>query len=286
MPLLLLTALTMLAFAGNSILNRLAVGGGEIGAMRFVLVRLVAGAALLAALVLARRLAGGRPLWPGLRGRIGGVGGLLVYLFGFSAAYVALDAGTGALILFGTVQITLFGAALVLGERVPARRWAGAALAFAGLVLLLAPGIGQAPSPPHAALMVAAGIGWGLYTMSARGTPDPLAATAWNFLLAVPFALAASAILADGPAAAPVTVTGYALAATSGAITSGLGYALWYRVLPALGPSRAAVAQLTVPLIAAAGGAALIGEPVGLRFALASALVLGGVAWALARPGH
>ncbi len=270
MRLFLLTALTMLAFAANSVLNRWAVGPGHIGAVEFAMIRLLAGAAVLAALVLWQRRGWA---WPGRQGRVAGVLGLAAYLVGFSLAYRGLDSGTGALVLFGIVQVTMFAGALISREAVPARRWAGAGLALAGLALIAAPGtVALGPL----ALMVVAGVGWGLYSLAGRGAVDPLAATAWNFLLAVPLVLPLGLITGveapDG--------TGIVLAVVSGAVTSGLGYALWYAILPGLGATRAAVAQLTVPVIAALGGAVLLAEAPGLRFWLASALVLGGVALA------
>lgn len=270
MHLFLLTALTMLAFAANSVLNRWAVGPGHIGAVEFAVIRLVSGAAMLAALVLWQR---GGPAWPGRRGRVAGVLGLSAYLTGFSLAYRGLDAGTGALVLFGTVQVTMFAGALVSREAVPVRRWLGAGLALGGLALIAAPGP-VAPWP--LLLMAAAGVGWGIYSLAGRGAVDPLAATAWNFLLSVPL------VLPLGLLAGPVAPdgAGIALAVISGAVTSGLGYALWYAVLPQLGAARAAVAQLTVPVIAALGGAVLLAEAPGLRFWGAAALVLGGVALA------
>jgi len=277
--LFLLTALTMTAFAANSVLNRLGVGPGHIGAVDFAVVRLLAGATVLGMLIVLRARAGRGGLAPGAPGRrIVGAGSLLVYLFGFSLAYGALDAGVGALILFGTVQITMFAGALTLREAVPARRWIGAALAFAGLLWLFAPGTGAALSPVHAALMAVAGAGWGVYSLSARGSVDPLGATAWNFLFAVVPGLLAGAALAlrgvdaDG--------TGLGLAILSGAVTSAMGYALWYAILPALGAARAAVAQLSAPVIAAFGGLVLIGEPVTARLAVSALMVLGGVAFA------
>lgn len=278
MRLFLLTALTMTAFAANSVLNRAAVGAGHIGAVEFAVVRLVAGAAMLGALILLRRARSGQAVWPGWRGRLEGAAALLTYLFGFSLAYGALDAGTGALILFGMVQITMFAGALVSREAVPARRWAGAGMAFAGLAYLLAPGSGAAEHPLQAALMAAAGAGWGVYSLSARGTRDPLGATAWNFLLAVPAGALALALLPG--AAASASTAGLLLAVVSGALTSGLGYALWYAILPGLGAARGGVAQLTVPVIALAGGMAFLGEALTLRFLVASVLVLGGVAFA------
>lgn len=270
MRLFLLTALTMLAFAANSVLNRWAVGPGHIGAMEFAVIRLVAGAAMLVALVLWQR---GGLAWPGRKGRVAGIAGLSAYLIGFSLAYRGLDAGTGALVLFGTVQVTMFAGALVLREVVPARRWAGAGLALGGLAVIAAPATaGLLPL----ALMAGAGLGWGIYSLAGRRAADPLAATAWNFLLSVPlvvpFGLMAGLAAPDA--------TGIALAVVSGALTSGLGYALWYAILPRLGAARAAVAQLTVPVIAALGGAVLLAEAPELRFWLAAVLVLGGVALA------
>lgn len=280
MQLFLLTALTMIAFAANSVLNRMAVGPGHIGPVDFALVRLVSGALILGGLILWRRASTGRGLWPGPKGRVAGPLALLLYLFGFSFAYGALNAGVGALILFGMVQITMFIGALVLAEAIPPRRWLGAGIAFVGLALLLLPGAEGAQSLPHAMMMAAAGIGWGLYSLSARGVSDPLGATAWNFLLAVPVGLAAGALLPGGLGGGPMDGQGIVLAILSGAVTSGLGYALWYTVLPRLGAARGAVAQLTVPVIAAAGGLVILSEAPSLRMALSSVLVLGGVALA------
>jgi drug/metabolite transporter (DMT)-like permease len=292
MRLILLTALTMIAFAANSVLNRLGVGGGLIDPVAFAVVRLLAGALTLAGMVLLRR-AWGRRAWgrraagavakPRYLRRTLGAASLLVYLFGFSVAYGALDAGAGALILFGAVQITMFAGALAVREPVPAARWAGAALAFGGLVALLAPGGGGVQAGWHAGAMALAGVGWGIYSLAGRGERDALAATAANFSLAVPFGLTLWFLVPVQAAA--LTMPGAALAVVSGAIASGMGYALWYAVLPQLGAARAAVAQLTVPLIAAAGGVLLIGEAVSWRFAASAALVLGGVALA-ALPGR
>lgn len=270
MRLFLMTALTMIAFAANSVLNRWAVGPGHIGAVEFACVRVLAGAVVLAVLVLWQR---GGLAWPGPRGRVAGVLGLSAYLIGFSLAYRGLDAGTGALVLFGTVQVTMFAGAVLSREAVPARRWAGAGLALGGLALIAAPGAGGLTLPPLL-LMAAAGVGWGIYSLAGRGAADPLAATAWNFLMSVPLVLPVALAMGWQPPGA----VGVLLAVVSGAVTSGLGYALWYRVLPQLGAARAAVAQLSVPVLAALGGAVLLAEVPGLRFWLAAVLVLGGVA--------
>ncbi|MEZ5911793.1 MAG: DMT family transporter [Paracoccaceae bacterium] len=240
-----LTVLTMLAFAANSVLNRAAVGGGLIAALDFAHVRLLSGALTLTGLVLLRRVIRGGTVWPGWPGRATGALSLLTYLFGFSFAYVALDTGVGALILFGTVQITMFAGALLAGETLPRRRYLGAGLAFAGLAALLWPAGGHwAVSPLHAAAMALAGIGWGVYSLVGRGARDPLATAAANFTLGAPLAVV-GLLLALFGSHGTLAPTGLILATISGAVTSGLGYALWYAILPALGASRAAAAQLS-----------------------------------------
>ncbi len=262
-PLILLTTVTMIAFAANSVLNRMALDGGLAGPGAFAAVRVVSGAAVLGAL--AQMRGGALDLSPV------GAGSLALYVLGFSFAYVTLDAGTGALILFGGVQVTMFIGALILGERIPARRWAGAAIAMGGLIWLLWPGQ-TAPPVFGGLLMLAGALGWGIYSLAGRGAVDPLSLTAANFVWAVPVAVLAWGLSQDG-----MTGPGLVLAVVSGAVTSGLGYALWYRVLPQLGPSRAAVAQLTVPVLAAIGGFLILREDPSARLVIASALVLGGV---------
>lgn len=264
-----LTALAMVAFAGNSVLNRMAVTQAAMDPVDFAVLRLVAGALALGLLVAWRR----GPVWAGWAGRAAGVFGLLLYLFGFSLAYVDLAAGIGALILFGMVQITMFAGAVLAREAVPVPRWLGAGLAFAGLVWLVSPA-GQAVAVMPAALMAAAGVGWGIYSLAGRGARDPLAATAANFILAVPVVLVVAWWRLD---LAALSAFGVGLAVVSGAVTSGMGYALWYAVVPPLGAARAGVAQLSVPIIAAFGGALWLGEPLGWRFLVAAAVVLGGV---------
>ncbi|MYM54957.1 DMT family transporter [Thalassovita mangrovi] len=265
-----LTVLTMIAFAANSVLNRMGLAQAGLDPVLFGTVRLMAGAAMLA--LLSFILRGGVPL--GGRGRLIGVLSLSLYVFGFSMAYTALDAGIGALVLFGMVQVTMFAGALWLGERVPAIRWAGALVAFAGLVWLLWPGGGVTLPFIQAGMMVLAGIGWGIYSLNGRGAGDALQATAANFVLAVPIALIL--LLAKGMGGA--NMAGLLLAVLSGAVTSGLGYALWYAILPMLGATRAAVAQLTVPVIAIAGGVLFLGEVPSLAFLMATTVVLAGVA--------
>jgi drug/metabolite transporter (DMT)-like permease len=262
----------MIAFAANSVLNRMALAGGSIDATSFGTIRLIAGAVMLAALCIGLR--GGLRL--GGPGRVAGVAALLLYIYGFSGAYTVLDAGLGALILFGVVQITMFAGSLLAREAIPLRRALGAALAFAGLVWLLWPGAGPQVSVLHGLLMAAAGVGWGIYSLTGRKSTDALQGTAANFLLAAPLGLLLGIALPSG--AVTLGGEGIALAVLSGAITSGLGYALWYRVLPALPASVAAVAQLTVPVIAMAGGALLLGERIDVALVIAGAVVLGGVA--------
>lgn len=267
--LFLLTALTMTAFAANSLLNRAALIDGTTGPAAFGAIRLVSGALCLALLVAIRQ---GLPSLAS-RKRLVGATSLATYVVGFSFAYVALDAGVGALVLFGTVQLTMFTGAIVSGERPFMLRWAGSGLALLGLAWLVWPGMSDAPPIGAALLMAAAGLGWGIYSLAGRGATDPLGDTAANFICAAPLALLVWLILPDG-----MTGVGALLAVLSGAVTSGLGYALWYSLLPRLAATIAALVQLTVPVIAVAGGVALLAEPLTLRLVLASAVILGGVA--------
>lgn len=272
MQLLLLSALTMCAFAANSILTRMAVDGGHIDPAGFALVRVGAGAVVLAVMVALR---GGRlPLLR--RNRIGGALSLAVYMIGFSLAYMTLDAGLGALILFGVVQITMFTHAALTGTAPTARQVIGAAAAFAGLVLVLWPDGQSSTDVAGAGLMVLAGIGWAAYTIIGRTSGDPLAATSANFLLSFPFMLILPAF-----SGGYFSVSGLLLGALCGGITSGLGYALWYVVLARIDGGTAAVAQLSVPIIAIFAGALILGEPLSFTLLIATVLVLGGIAWAI-----
>lgn len=276
MRIFLLTALTMVAFAANSVLNRAGVDIGGLDPLWFATIRLWSGAVML--LILCVGLHRKIVIWG--EGRAAGVGSLLLYIFAFSWAYVDLDAGLGALILFGMVQVTMFAGSLVNGEHPPWSRWLGAGVAFGGLIWVLWPGVGLQISVFHGVLMAIAGIGWGLYSLAGRRSGDALVATAMNFALAAPVGLALMLFVPLGDDIAFGT-WGIVCAVISGAITSGLGYALWYSVLPKLPGTVAAITQLTVPIIAMAGGMILLSEPPSSDFIIATILVIGGVALSL-----
>lgn len=263
-----LTSLAMIAFACNSLLCRLALKHTTIDAASFTTIRLVSGAAMLWLVALARRGPGnGSGNWPSALA-------LFVYAAGFSFAYVSLPASTGALLLFGAVQATMIGHGLWSGERLAGAQLAGLALALGGLLGLLLPGL-SAPPLLGALMMLSAGIAWGVYSLRGKGAVDPIRVTAGNFLRAVPIAATLSLLMRrdvswDGAGAA------YAMA--SGALASGVGYAIWYTVLPSLKATTAATVQLSVPCLAAAAGIAFLGEALSLRLVLASAAILGGIA--------
>lgn len=266
--LLACVVLALLAFAGNSLLCRAALAHTGIDPASFTAIRMAAGAVTLAALLAWR----GRGAWA--HGRWASASALFAYALAFSWAYLDLTAATGALLLFGAVQGTMLTAGVAAGERLTALGAAGLVLALAGLVALLWPGL-SAPAPLPAALMLAAGIAWGVYSLRGRAGGDPLAATAGNFLRTVPM-VAALLVLAWPTLAPDWTGAGYALA--SGAITSGLGYALWYAALPALRSITAATLQLSVPVITALAGVLLLAEPLAPRLVVAGIAILGGVA--------
>ncbi|WP_461480528.1 DMT family transporter [Porticoccus sp.] len=263
-----LTALAMVAFAGNSLLCRAALKGTAIDAASFTSLRLLSGALVLWLIVALRRSDREGPgswlsgLW------------LFAYAAAFSFAYLSLTAATGALLLFAAVQVTMIGHGLWVGERLRPLQWLGVCLAIAGLVGLLLPGV-SAPPPLGAALMILAGAAWGFYSLRGRRGGDATRVTAGNFRCAVPFALLLSALMISR-FSIDTAGAGYALA--SGALASGLGYAIWYTALPHLKAASAATVQLSVPVIAAAGGVLLLGEPLGVRLLLASLAVLGGIA--------
>ncbi|MCZ6641509.1 MAG: DMT family transporter [Gammaproteobacteria bacterium] len=265
----LLTVIAMFAFAANSLLCRLALADGLMDAATFTSVRIIAGAVTLGLIVLFRQ---------GTRERQAAnwrsIVVLFAYMIFFSFAYLSLSAGTGALLLFGAVQLTMFVVALREGEKFPLLSWGGFALAALGLIYLLLPGV-TAPDPFGAILMIVAGIAWGFYSLLGRNVPDPLEATAKNFIYSVPFVLVVSLVFLSEFS---ISYDGLFLAIASGAITSGCGYVVWYAALSGLTATRAATVQLSVPVIAAFGGVLLLSELVTMRLLLASIAILGGVA--------
>jgi len=269
-----LTVFALVAFAANSVLCRLALGHGAVDPATFTLVRLLSGALALAGLRMARPAPAGGPAR-----RLPWISAALLFLYAapFSFAYISLGAGTGALILFASVQATMLGGAMGAGERFRWLEAAGLAIALGGLTYLVVPGL-SAPSPVGSALMVIAGISWGVYSLRGRGSADPVGDTARNFALAVPFAALVSAGTWRG---AHLSWSGILLAVGSGALASGIGYVSWYAALQGLSRIRAAMVQLTVPILAAAAGIGLLGEALTVRLVLSAILILGGVGLAL-----
>jgi len=265
---LALTALTMIAFAGNSLLCRAALGDTHIDAASFTTIRLISGALVLWLIVQIRQ--GNRTVKGSWRSAVA----LFIYAAGFSYAYLSLSASTGALLLFGAVQATMIGYGIWSGERLRAIQLAGLLLAFAGLIGLLLPGV-TAPPLIGSLLMVGAGVAWGVYSLRGWGAGDPITVTAGNFLRTLPIAMVLSAVMFKGIG---MDAAGIGYAVASGALASGLGYAIWYTVLPVLKATRAASVQLSVPVIAALGGVLLLGEHLSLRLVLASIAILGGIA--------
>jgi drug/metabolite transporter (DMT)-like permease len=265
-----LTAATLVAFAANSVLCRLALRPNLIDPISFALVRFGSGAIVLALIAMKR---------PHPRGSIKSGLVLFAYALPFSLAYVRLDAAVGALILFASVQLSMFGIAIANGEHPSGAEWLGLLISAAGIVWLNAPGL-TAPDPLGAAMMAGAGIAWGAYSVLGRGATDAIASTRSNFLWVVPLLVAAEAITyASSDVHASFEGLGFALG--SGIVASGLGYVVWYWALRGLSAAQAAVAQLAVPVIAAAGGVLLLGEQLSTRFLLCALVILGGVAIAL-----
>jgi drug/metabolite transporter (DMT)-like permease len=265
---LALTVLAMLAFAGNSLLCRMALKHSAIDAASFTTVRLIAGAAALA-LILRFSGGGGKSTgdWPS-------AAALFVYAAGFSWAYISLPAGTGALLLFGAVQITMIGYGLWRGERLRPAQTLGLMAACGGLIAMLLPGV-HAPSLSGSMLMLCAGVAWGVYSLRGRGAGSPLGVTAGNFWRASVMTLAMSALLLRS---AELDVVGVAYAVAAGALASGVGYAIWYTAIRGLAATSAASVQLTVPVIAALSATVLLGEPITWHLVVTSVTVLGGVA--------
>jgi drug/metabolite transporter (DMT)-like permease len=273
--LVILVFLAMLAFAGNSLLCRMALKHTSIDAASFTTMRMVSGACMLWLVV---RLRSGT----GSAARAGERGGgnwlsacaLFVYATGFSFAYVSMPAATGALLLFGAVQATMIGYGVFKGERMRKLQLVGFALALAGLVALMLPGL-AAPTLLSSLSMLSAGVAWGIYSLRGKGAGDPTQVTAGNFMRAVPMALGLSLLMFNRRS---LDSAGLGLAVLSGALASGLGYAIWYRALPAIKATHAATVQLSVPVIAALGGVVFIGEAVTVPMLLASSAILGGIA--------
>lgn len=266
--LFLLTGLALLAFAGNSLLCRIALGPVGMDAASFTAIRLVSGAAMLGLMLRVHGVPGiGGGNWPSALA-------LFTYAAAFSFAYLSLTAATGALILFGAVQASMIGHGLWKGERFSALQWLGLSLALVGLLGLLLPGF-SAPPLAGALLMLAAGVAWAVYSLRGRGMGNPIIVTAGNFLRAAPLGLLLVLLF---NADLSVDATGIACAIASGALASGLGYAVWYAVLPSLPATHAATAQLCVPVIVALGGIAFLGESPSLRLVLAAIAILGGIA--------
>jgi drug/metabolite transporter (DMT)-like permease len=266
--LVVLTALAMLAFAGNSLLCRVALKETGIDAASFTSVRLISAAVTLWLVVrLGRSTASGQGNWPSALA-------LFAYAAGFSFAYINLTAATGALLLFGAVQTTMIGYGIWRGERLLNLQLIGLVLALGGLVGLTFPGL-SAPPLLSSLLMIGAGAAWGIYSLRGKGAGDPTLVTAGNFLRTVPITLALSLLMA---AQISWDSAGIWYAIMSGAVTSGIGYAIWYKALPALKATQAATVQLSVPVIAAIGGIILLSEPITLRLILASIAIISGIA--------
>lgn len=271
-----LTSLAMIAFAGNSLLCRVALKHTGIDATSFTTIRLISGAITLWLIVIMRSgTRNGQGNWFSAIA-------LFAYAAGFSFAYVSLPAATGALLLFGAVQATMIGYGIGTGERLRRLQLAGLVLAFGGIVGLLLPGL-SAPPLAGSVLMLGAGVAWGVYSLRGKGAGDPTRVTAGNFLRAVPFAAALSISMLNSTS---MDAAGFWYAVSSGALASGIGYAIWYTALPALKATHAATVQLSVPVIAALGGIAFLGEPITLRLILASVAILGGIAMVILERQH
>ena len=276
MRLFLITSLALIAFAANSVLTRSALAYDQIGPGAFMAIRLFSGAVTLAGLVALRGGLGGMFK----HGSVVSAASLLLYAAAFSFAYVTLDAGLGALILFGGVQITMFAGAVIGGEKPSGTRWIGSILGMIGLGVLFAPGASM-PDVGGSFLMGVSAVGWGIYSLRGRGVSAPLQATASNFILAAPVGVLLWLLI---PSEVLTNPAGVLLAVASGALASGVGYAIWYATLPKLDSSLAAIVQLTVPLIALVGGMVFLGETATWAFVISTILILGGVLIAVLAP--
>lgn len=271
-----LTVLALIAFAANSLFCRLALAEPIIDPASYTAVRLITGAVTLWIITALRREKSS--------GKSGGgwtsAAMLFLYAVTFSFAYISLSTGTGALILFAAVQITMIAVGLYTGERPEVLEWLGLFIAISGLIYLVSPGI-TAPSIVGSVLMATAGIAWGVYSLRGRGASDPVGVTADNFLRTVPLVIG---LVLSWLSTLNITPMGFLWAALSGSVTSGVGYVLWYAALPSLTATRAATVQLAVPVLAAVGGIAVLSEAISLRLVISAVVILGGVGLAVSRP--
>jgi drug/metabolite transporter (DMT)-like permease len=268
---ILFTGLALIAFAANSVLCRLALGGSAIDASTFTIVRLLSGVIVLTVILNISKINSNSS--PSTKGSWPASIALFLYAFTFSFAYVTLETATGALILFGSVQITMILLTIFSGNRLHISEWVGMAIAFAGFVYLVLPGV-TTPSVIGFFLMTVSGIAWGVYTLKGRGSKSPIMDTAYNFLRTLPFVIILAIITMKY---AHYSAEGILLAALSGGIASGIGYMIWYSALSGLSVTQAAVLQLLVPVIAAFGGIIFVSESISLRLAVSSTMILGGI---------
>lgn len=261
--------MALIAFAANSVLCRWALGEAAIDAASFTIIRLLSGAVVLLAIISISSNKTGSSA----KGSWSASLMLFLYAISFSFAYITLDTGTGALILFGSVQITMILMSLISGDRLHFSEWAGITIAFTGFVYLMLPGV-TTPSTIGFLLMTLAGIAWGLYTLKGRGSKSPLLDTAYNFLRTIPIVIILLIVTIQN---AHYSAEGIVLAVLSGGIASGIGYTIWYLALGGLSVTQAAVLQLLVPVIAALGGVIFVSEAITLRLGLSATMILGGI---------
>lgn len=266
---IILTGLALIAFAANSVLCRIALGDEAIDASSFTVIRLLSGAIVLLIIISATR----KTAEVSTKGSWAASFMLFLYAVTFSYAYISLDTGTGALILFGSVQITMILLSLISGTRLHITEWTGVVIAFTGFIYLIMPGVTM-PSVTGFLLMTVAGIAWGIYTLKGRGSKSPLMDTAYNFIRTIPFVAILAISTIDN---INYSSDGVMLALISGGVTSGIGYTIWYIALGGLSSTQAAVVQLSVPVIAALGGVVFMSEAITFRFTLSTAMVLGGI---------
>jgi drug/metabolite transporter (DMT)-like permease len=270
---ILFTGLALIAFAANSVLCRLALGESAIDASTFTIVRLLAGAIVLTVIMSISKIKSNSNTNSSTKGSWPASIALFIYGLTFSFAYVTLDTATGALILFGSVQIAMILMSIFSGNRLHISEWFGMAIAFTGFVYLILPGV-TTPSVIGFLLMTVSGIAWGIYTLKGRGSKNPIMDTAFNFLRTMPFVIILAIVTFKY---AHYSSEGILLAVLSGSIASGIGYMIWYSALSGLSVTQAAVLQLLVPVIAAVGGIIFVSESISFRLTVSSAMILGGI---------